>query len=115
MIPCNINLYILLYNKDTLEYNILSTKENKLQTPKISVELSCSINDLLKKIFENHIDMDAFFTHFVIGDILITKDSLDLCYYTLIQYNTKIKDGFLLPIKYNEISSPALQKILSKL
>jgi hypothetical protein len=59
--------------------------------------------------------MDSFFTHFVIGDIVINSDSLDICYYTLIQYNTKIKNGFLLPIKYNEISSPTLQKIFSKL
>jgi hypothetical protein len=115
MINCKLNLYILVLNKQTIKYQILSLSEDKICIPHKDVSSESKIEHLLCDIFKQHIDLDPGFTNFILSDIENNSASLNINYFCLVPYSTKIISGNLLTINYNEISSTTLRHILSKL
>jgi len=117
MIPCQINLYILVHNKTNWKYEIVSLSDNNIVIPSIDINSNDSIIDLLKKLFEQCVDFDSFFANFILSDVT-NKDKLIIHYYCLMHYSivTKLKKVYLHSINTtNEIFIPAINKILSKI
>jgi hypothetical protein len=114
MIKCKINLYVVVFNKEKLNYDIVSLKEFTICPISDTLEVNKDINILLKEMFERYIELQSSFVSFVLSDI-INSDELDINYYCLVPYNTIINNSYLVPININEIHSPYLRKIFNLL
>lgn len=114
MIQCNVYLYILIFNKQTLTYEILSIDKDRCVIPHKTLISNIEIHSVLEDIFKHHVDLEPFYTNFVLADI-INEDTLSVNYFCLVPYATKIKQGHLLSINYDKISSQTIRLILAKL
>lgn len=114
MINCKLNLYIIVLNKQDLRYEVISESTSHLIVPYTHIKTNDKIDNLLCDIFKTHVDLDPGYTNFILSDIYNT-DELNINYFCLVPYTTKIIHGHLLPINYNEISSSSVRHILSKL
>lgn len=114
MIKCKINLYVVVFNKTTLKYDLVSLKEYTICPISDTLEANKDVNILLKEMFEKHIELQSSFVSFVLSDI-INSDELNINYYCLVPYNTIINNSYLVPININEIHSPYLRKIFNLL
>jgi len=114
MISCNINLYILIFNKQKLIYELISDSDQQLSIPYCELTSEAKIHDVLEKIFKDYVDLETFYTNFILAD-LVNNDILNINYFCLVPYATNIKKGHLIPIKNDKVYSPAIQKIVAKL
>jgi hypothetical protein len=114
MIKCKINLYVVVFNKKTLNYDIVSLKESTICPMSDTLEANKDVNTLLKEIFEKHIELQSSFVSFVLSDVT-NSDELNINYYCLVPYDTIINNSYLVPININEIHSPYLRKIFNLL
>lgn len=104
----------MIFNKQTLVYDIVSTSDVSFDLPSAIIQPNENIDIILENTFKDYIDLDPIYTHFVLSDIL-NEDQLYINYYCLVPYSTKLKKGNLLPVQYDKIYSPALRQIIHKL
>lgn len=114
MIKCKVNLYVIIFNKTTLSYDVVSLKEHTICPISDTLETNKDVNILLTEMFERYVELQSSFVSFVLSDIA-NSDKLDINYYCLVPYNTIINNSYLVPININEIHSPYLRKIFNLL
>jgi hypothetical protein len=111
---CKLCLYILIFNKTSLVYDIVSLTEDYLSPITQELLSNTDPKDILQTMFRSHVNLNSSFVSFVLADISNTEE-LFINYYCLIPYNTSLIDSYLIPINTNDISSPHLRKIFSLL
>lgn len=116
MIKTEVNLYILLLNRQTAEYQIVSLDNHIPIIPKSELNSSTSdLHTVLYTMFERYVDLSSSFIDFKLSDAMIINGTLNLIYYCLVSHSTKLKQSFLI----NSISYapyiPNLTKILNTL
>lgn len=114
MIKCKVNLYIFIYNKSELYYELVSLDGNK-NIPSFDINSDTNIVQSLENTFKEYVDLDPIYTNFVLSDIENTSEKLLVNYYCLVPYNTRIKSSSLIPINNYELYSSSIRKIISKL
>lgn len=113
MIKAKTNLYILIFNKQTLEYDIVSNDNHIFMIPYIDIDNQRSLDNILEKLFEECIDLSSKYATFRLIDAEIIKEQLVLSYFTILPFGTKLKNSsHLLPCKTYEKYSANLQKII---
>jgi hypothetical protein len=77
MIKCKINLYVVVFNKKTLNYDIVSLKESTICPMSDTLEANKDVNTLLKEIFAvlRSETKEQFFKYFNL-DRMITASSV---------------------------------------
>lgn len=113
MITATLNLYILSFNKQTLEYDILSLDQEDLKPLSASIESQKSLDEMVVSLIEKHLDISASFINYKLSDADIVNDELVLSYYCLIPFNIQTRDCFSVPINNYAIYSKNLKKIIS--
>lgn len=112
-----VNLYALSFNKESNDYEIVSSEPETLAPISAEVSGSEQIDSLLKDAFCKHIEIDTKFVHFILADASIIDDAFVVSYYCWIPFGTKVKNCFYLPIdspvktSYAKIFNILLQKI----
>jgi hypothetical protein len=114
MIQCNINLYIFIFNKDKLVYEVISKNLDTFSVPSKTIECEQNIQTTLEHIFKQHIDLDPLYTNFVLADVN-NSCVLNVDYFCLVPYSTKIKQGQAISIKNEKIYSATIRQIMAKL
>lgn len=113
MIKATLNLYAVLYDKDSSKYNILSENSSNL------IPLSCSLNEdsdlnkSLSKLFEDHAQMSSEYVRFMHLEPKIENKKLVISYYALVPYNIILTDCYLIPAQEASYDSQMLRKILN--
>lgn len=113
MIKATLNLYAVLYDKDSSKYKILSENSSNL------IPLSCVINDdidlnrSLSKLFEDHTQMSSEYVRFMHLEPKIENKKLVISYYALVPYNIIPTDCYLIPAEEALYDSQMLRKILN--
>ena len=115
MITSELHLYILVFNKESLQYEILSIDKDIIKPPVVDICKDSNINQMLNNIFTTYVNIDPSFINFILSDVNIKSEKLIINYYCLMPYHTTINNSYLLTLYNNEISSGNLRKIFSLL
>lgn len=113
MIKATLNLYAVLYDKDSSQYKILSENSSYL------IPLSCSLNEdsdlteSLAKLFQDHTQMSSEYVRFIHLEPKIENKKLFISYYALVPYNIILTDCYLIPAQEASYDSQILRKILN--
>lgn len=107
-----VNLYIIMFNKSSLGFDVVSTEESQLSVPSFDITEETIITDSLKKLFEEHIDLSSQFTQFILSDVYIVEKVLQIDYYCLIPYTAKTKIQHAITEENQKYYPKNLQKIL---
>lgn len=103
-----------MMNKETLDYQLLSTSPEKLTVPNIEIQQDSNVDKKVEELFTKYVDLDVWFTNFSLSDVVNSEQSLNINYFCFIPYLTKLKQSYLIPINQNEICSQSVRKIISK-
>jgi protein-arginine kinase len=115
MIKTKILLYILLFNKTSLEFEVVSLEKNKLVVPECYVDSEENVEKQIKDIFEKYVDLSSEFTSFILNDVFIENKELIIQYYCLIPYGVETKNSNPIKINAQETNSNNLRKVLLSL
>jgi hypothetical protein len=113
MIKATLDLYAVLYDKDSAKYKILS------EDPLYFRPLSCYINEdsnidnLLHRLFEEHTQISSEYVKFIHLEPKINDKKLTISYYALVPYNIIPTNCHLIPIAETYYDSSMLRKILN--
>lgn len=112
-----VQLYVLCFNKQKLQYEILSKDKDLLLIPNREISQDKTIYDTLKELFFEHINTYLPFIDFKLIDINKELGSLnlDIAYYCMMPTSLSLKQGYFIDIHPNEIYHTNLQKILNLL
>jgi hypothetical protein len=113
MITAILNLYILSFNKQTLDYEILSLDQDRINPLTSLIENQKSLDEIIISLIEKHLEVSSSFINYKLSDADIINDKLVLSYYCLIPFNIRVKECFTLPINDYAIYSKNLKKIVS--
>jgi hypothetical protein len=113
MINANLNLYILVLNKN-FKYDLVSINKDSIILPSLSIDSYLDINLSLQHLFSKHITNSSMPVDFRLSDILI-EETLNIYYYCFVTYETQIQNSYLFsPTSYDKYL-PNLQKIIKLL
>lgn len=115
MIKASARLYILIFNKHTLEHDIVSLSKNFLSIPSVELTSENSLQNSLSVLFESCVDLSAAYAKYKLYDAEIINETLVLSYMCLLPFSTTIKNSHLIPAKEYANYSPNLQKVISLL
>ena len=107
-----VNLYIIMFNKSTLGFDVVSTEESQLAVPSFDITEETVVVDSLKRLFEDHVDLAAQFTQFILSDVYVKEKVLNIDYYCLIPYTAKTKIPHAITQENQKYYPSNLQKIL---
>jgi hypothetical protein len=114
MIKATLELYALVFNKESYSYSILSEHSENLEPISSKINGKIEINNLLSLLFIKHTNVSSDFTTFICLDPYIkNSEELVIPYYCLILYNIQPQDCYLLPAKNYAYHISTLQKILN--
>lgn len=115
MIKASAKLYILIFNKHTLEHDVVSLSKNSLVIPTVDVSIETSLQEQLSILFESCIDLSRVYAKYKLYDAEIIDRTLVLSYMCLLPFSTSIKNSFIISSKNYANYSPNLQKIINLL
>jgi hypothetical protein len=113
MITARLDLYILNFNKQTLEYNVLSLDQDNLKPLNEFINNQKSLDEIIISLIEKYLDISASYINYKLSDADVINDTLILSYYCLIPFGIQNKDCFSIPINNYAIYSKNLKKIIS--
>jgi len=115
MITATLNLYILSFNKITLEYDVLSLDPTAFRPPSEKLDGTKSLDSIVCKLIENHIEISSSFINYKLSDAEVINNELILSYYCFIPFNTNINNCFSFSLNNHAINCKNLKKIISAL
>jgi len=116
MIKAKISLYIINLNKVTLNYNLLSIKDNKIEVPSYEIQSQGeNLTTIIENLFEKYVKLSSRFIPVILTDAEIIEDELRLIYHCLVPYNVEIQDSYFKEIDVKTIYSKNLRKIIQSL
>lgn len=113
MIKATLNLYAVLYDKESSKYYILSEHSINLKPLSVSLDAESDINSSLSAIFEKHTQMSSDYVKFIHLEPKIENKKLIVSYYVLVPYNIIPTDCYLIPTEKASYDSQMLRKILN--
>ena len=113
MIAVQINLYILIYNRNNQDFDVLSLDPDRLEIPSIEVlDTTNNIKSYLDNLLSNHIIQYDTQQYRLLNNIII-HDTYNSIYFCILPENCDVKNNIhRLPIKNYAIYSPNIQKII---
>jgi len=115
MINAKFNAIILFLDPSINKHRILSSQKDYLELPSINIESNLDIDSCLDHIVSTKIYKDESSLNFRLTDVVLSE-ILEIYYVVFINYESKIKDGFLLDIQSSLTGLPLnAKKILALL
>ena len=106
-------LYIVTRNKQTLNYEILSTDSESIKPLIIDVVPNIDIQDQCQVLYTQYILLHSEYRNiftFLETDI---ADTVDLVYFCFVPFGLKVQNSYFLPVKQNEIFNRHIRQILN--
>jgi len=113
MITVQLNLYILTHNDNNKDFDVISSKEDRLAVPYITFEANDkTIKEQLDSLFEN-VSIEYKPAYRLLNNIYINSTYHSI-YFCVIPNYVQIKSisYYKIPVKKYGIHSPNIQKIL---
>lgn len=114
MTKAQINLYILRFNSQEQDFNLLSNAEKQISITSAELNVQHTIKQQLDSLLAQHIENSNISNiNYRLFNNIIIDDILHCIYFTTIPENTQIKNNtFPLSVKQYAIYSPNIQKIM---
>ena len=114
MTKAQINLYILKFNSQEQDFNLLSNAEKQISITSAELNVQHTIKQQLDSLLAQHIDSSNIGNiNYRLFNNIIIDGILHCIYFTTIPENTQIKNNtFPLSVKQYAIYSPNIQKIM---
>lgn len=115
MIKAKVNLYLLILNKESLKYDIVSKDKKKIVIPSFEINKEINLIDEIRKEFENNVQLSSRFVSFVLSDAFVENQELIIEYYCLVPYMTNLKNSYLLSTDVQKNYSKNILKVLQSI
>jgi len=110
----NIVLYILMLNRETLGYDILSEHPDKYVECSIEIDSEKDIYSQVELLYSKYLDLHPDYVRFSHMAPYIENKILKLPFYCLIPYNSyEIKNSYKIPCKEYAKFIPNLRQLLN--
>lgn len=107
-------LYLILPNKETLSYDILSEHPDRYQECCAEIKSGLDLNTQIENLYFNYLDLDPQYIKFIHLQPYINEEKLYLPVYCLIPYNShEIKNSYKISCNEHAKFIPNLRKILN--
>lgn len=107
-------LYILLVNRKTLDYEVLSEHPDKYIECGTDIVPSLDIDSQVKDLYSKYLDLHPDYVRFINLRPTIEENILKIPFYCIIPYNSyEIKNSYKLPCKEYAQFIPHLRQILN--
>lgn len=107
-------LYILIFNKEALEYEILSEHPDKFEECSVIVKESTDIDTQLSDLYSKYLDLSPDYIKFIFQKPFIEDNFVKLPFYCIVPYHDfNIKNSYRISCNTYAKFIPNIRKILN--
>ena len=113
MIKAILELYILVLDRESYSYLIVSEHSEKFAAPSVNINAKVEIESLLSLLYIKHTNTTSSYTNFISLNSYIRDEKLIVPYYCIVPYNIETKESYLLRTENHRHDLPIISKILN--
>jgi hypothetical protein len=107
-------LYILIANKETMSYDIISEHPDRYEECSVDIVSESDLDFQVVSLYSKYLDLDSSYIRFINLRPFIESKILKIPYYCLIPYNSyEFKNSYKIPVQKYVQSVPNLRQILN--